>query len=448
MAELPPLHELTAAQAARAIRDGPISPTELVRALLDRAETVDGQVLAWERLDAEGALAAARAAEAGSAGGEPAGPLHGVPIGIKDVFDTAGLRTAASFKPFDGRVPSQDAAVVAHLRASGAIILGKTVATQFAFTDPAKTRNPWSAERTPGGSSSGSGAGVAAREVPMAVGSQTAGSTLRPAAYCGVVGFKPTYGRISLAGAFPLSWSLDHVGIIARTVEDCGLFLAAAQGTFGKTPIDDLPLPNAAGAGRPGPRLALVRDTLDFADASVRANVLEAADQLRAAGAIVAETRLAEPLDLILAAHRIILACEASAAYWSLLERYSDDFGPILASTVRAGRLVPAPDYLQAQRLRRIATSGIESSLEGLDALLLPTATNTAPGRETTGDPSLQVPASLAGLPSCSLPTGLSPDRLPEAIQLVGHRGEDERLLDVAAWCEVHLDPMPAPQIR
>lgn len=448
MAEtIPALHQLTAAQAARAIRARQVSPVELVQALLDRAERVDGEILAWERLDAERALAAAHTLETASARGEPSGPLHGVPIGIKDVFDTAGLRTAASFRPFDQRVPSADAAVVTHLRASGAIILGKTVATQFAFTDPAKTRNPWSADRTPGGSSSGSGAGVAAREMPMAVGSQTAGSTLRPAAYCGVVGFKPTYGRISLAGAFPLSWSLDHVGIIARTVEDCGLFLAAVEGAIATTTIDDLPLPDAAWAGRPGPRLALVRDALDAAEPSVRASVLRVADQLRAAGAIVAEVRFTEPLDLILAMHRIILTCEASAAYWSLLERYPDDFGPILAATVRIGRLIPAPDYLQAQRLRRSATAAIEASIEGVDALLLPTATNVAPGRETTGDPSLQVPASLAGLPSCSLPTGLSPDGLPEAIQLIGRRGQDEHLLDAASWCEAYLDPMPAPPI-
>jgi aspartyl-tRNA(Asn)/glutamyl-tRNA(Gln) amidotransferase subunit A len=220
--ELTALHELTAAQAARLIRDRNLSPVELVEALLARAQAVDGHVRAWETLDGDRALAAARAAEQALANRSASpGPLHGVPFGAKDIFDTAGLRTAAGFGPYRDRVPTRDAEVVARLKHAGAILLGKTVTTQFAFADPPKTRNAWSAERTPGGSSSGSGAGVAAREMPLALGSQTAGSVLRPAAYNGVVGLKPTYGRISKRGVLPLAWSLDHVGVLARSVDDC-----------------------------------------------------------------------------------------------------------------------------------------------------------------------------------------------------------------------------------
>jgi aspartyl-tRNA(Asn)/glutamyl-tRNA(Gln) amidotransferase subunit A len=233
MAEATALHELTAAQAAELIRIRSVSPVELVEALLERVRSIDGQVRAWERLDGERALAAARAAEKALRGHpEGIGPLHGVPFGAKDVLDTAGLRTSAGFAPFEKRLPSRDAEAVARLKRAGAILLGKTVTTQFAVMPPSKTRNPWAEDRTPGGSSSGSGAAVAAREVPLALGTQTNGSVLRPAAYNGVVGLKPTYGRVSKRGVFPVAWSLDHVGVLARSVEDCALFLIAAAGHY------------------------------------------------------------------------------------------------------------------------------------------------------------------------------------------------------------------------
>src|ERR671931_177692 len=195
--------------------------------LLHRAASIDPRVQAWEALDAERALAAAQAAEQLARTDAELPPLHGVPFGAKDIFDSAGLATAAGFRPYGNRTPSVDAEPVARLKRAGAILLGKLVTTQFAFADPSRTRNPWAAERTPGGSRSGSAAGVAAREVPFALGSQTAGSVLRPAAYTGVVGLKPTYGRVSKRGVLPLAWSLDHVGVLARTIDDCGLMFEA-----------------------------------------------------------------------------------------------------------------------------------------------------------------------------------------------------------------------------
>ncbi|MGI9144974.1 MAG: amidase, partial [Chloroflexota bacterium] len=214
------LHELTAAQAARLIRTGEVSPVELVEKLLARASDLDQSVQAWVQLDPERALTAARAAERLATSKAELPPLHGVPFGAKDIYDSAGLATAAGFRPYAMRVPTTDAEPISRLKQAGAILLGKMVTTQFAQADPSRTRNPWSDERTPGGSSSGSAAGVAARLVPIALGSQTAGSILRPAAYNGVVGFKPTYGRVSKMGVFPLAWSLDHVGILSRSVED------------------------------------------------------------------------------------------------------------------------------------------------------------------------------------------------------------------------------------
>src|SRR5438105_6702449 len=216
------LHELTATEAARLIRTLEISPVELMENLLARAADVNPRIQAWARLDGERALAAAHSAEQqlGSSSADDVPPLFGVPFGAKDIFDSAGLVTMAGFKPYSSRVPPTDCEPIARLKKAGAILLGKMVTTQFAFADPSPTRNPWHPERTPGGSSSGSAAGVAVRLIAMALGSQTAGSVLRPAAYNGVVGFKPTFGRVSKRGVLPLAWSLDHVGVLTRSVAD------------------------------------------------------------------------------------------------------------------------------------------------------------------------------------------------------------------------------------
>src|SRR5438105_6994717 len=261
------LHELTATEAARLIRAGDVSPVELVEKLLERAEDVDPRVEAWVTLDGERALAAARQAEQTLRSETDAPPLLGVPFGAKDIFDSADLPTQAGFKPYASRTPGRDAEPIVRLKRAGAILLGKMVTTQFAYADPSRTRNPWNGERTPGGSSSGSAAGVAARLVPMALGSQTAGSVLRPAAYNGVVGFKPTHGRISKRGVFPLAWSLDHVGVLTRSVEDCALFLAAEAG---HDPLDPAsahqPLPAIDLDAEPAPpRLGVVREAMQYA---------------------------------------------------------------------------------------------------------------------------------------------------------------------------------------
>ena len=221
--DLTNLHLLSASEAARLIRDGVISSEQFVEACLARIREVDGQVQAWTFLDPDHALAQARAADEWRLQGRPTGPLHGVPVGVKDIFDTADMPTENGSVLYAGRTPSRDAAAVAMLRAAGAVIMGKTVTTEFAYFSPGKTRNPHNPEHTPGGSSSGSAAAVAAGMVPLALGSQTNGSTIRPAAYCGVIGFKPTHGLISRQGILALSRTLDHVGLFARTIEDIAL---------------------------------------------------------------------------------------------------------------------------------------------------------------------------------------------------------------------------------
>ena len=448
------LEQLTATELARLIRERQVSPVEVVERLVARAQAVDGQVMAWETLDAERALAAARAAEQATSSASTLPPLHGVPFGAKDIFDTAGLRTSAGFRPYANRVPASDAEPVARLKRAGAILLGKMVTTQFAHADPSVTRNPWSAERTPGGSSSGSAAGVAAREVPFALGSQTAGSVLRPAAYNGAIGFKPTFGRISKRGVFPLAWTLDHVGLLARSVEDCAVFLEA---TAGHDPADPLsaaqPLPVIDLSGEPSaPRLGLLSEALRRAAPRVRDHLTSTAERLEQAGARVQEVSLGEPLDLILSVHHVIMQNETAAAHWQLLEQYPGSHAPRLRAYVEVGRLLPGVAYLHAQRLRRRIRAAIARALTSVDALLLPTATDVAPTRETTGDPSLQAPFSLVGFPSLSLPSGVldlesEGLRLPLAIQLVGAAWDEGRLLGVAQWCQAQLPPMPAPPL-
>src|SRR5437870_11205939 len=221
---------LDAREAADAIRTGAVSPVELVEACLARIRALDGALEAWAHVDADGALAVAREREAEARAGRLRGPLHGVPVGVKDIFDVAGMPTTGGARPFAHTRPTADAAAVARIRAAGAIVLGKTATTEFAYRDPAPTRNPWNPGHTPGGSSAGSGAAVAARMIPLATGSQTVGSVLRPAAYNGVVGVKATHGLIPVDGVIPLAWSFDHVGVFARSVDDAAIMLGVLAG--------------------------------------------------------------------------------------------------------------------------------------------------------------------------------------------------------------------------
>jgi Asp-tRNA(Asn)/Glu-tRNA(Gln) amidotransferase A subunit family amidase len=440
------LHELTASEAARSIRERQISPVELIEALLQRASTIDPRVQAWVRLDAERALAAAREAEKQVTSGAELGQLHGVPFGAKDIFDTADLVTSAGFSPYASRTPAQDAESIARLKAAGAILLGKLVTTQFAYSDPSRTRNPWNDDSTPGGSSSGSAAGVAARLVPLAFGSQTAGSVLRPAAYNGVVGFKPTYGRVSKRGVLPLAWSLDHVGLLARSVQDCQVALSAIAGYDASDPHSAATQPPFVAQPPPSapPRLGLVREALEHASPRLREHVLAVASGFEQAGAHVREVSFGEPLRLILAVHHVIMQTETAAAHWQLIEQYPGAHQPRLRGYVETGRLLPGVSYLHAQRLRRRIRKSMRNCLSAVDALLLPTAVDVAPGRETTGDPSLQAPFSLVGFPSISLPSGVA-DGLPLAIQLAAAPWQEAELLGAATWCEAQLSPMPAP---
>jgi aspartyl-tRNA(Asn)/glutamyl-tRNA(Gln) amidotransferase subunit A len=440
------LHELTATAARAAMHAGRLSPVALVEALLERIAAREPQVQAWVRVDAEGARAAARAAEAAWRAGT-AGPLTGLPVGIKDIYLTAGMPTSATFAPLRDYDPGYDATAVARLRAAGAIVLGKTETTQFALLDPTRTRNPWNLERTPGGSSSGSAAAVADRMVPVALGSQTVGSVLRPAAYCGVFGFKPSYGRISRYGILPLAYTLDHPGILARSVADVALIYALIAGP---DPRDPTTLrrgrPSAAVAlDGPSPRIVVLEDIVGIATPDVAAHFGATVERLAAAGARVRRARLPLPFDTLRAVLHVILQVEAAAVHAQLLARHREHYAPKLRGFVEVGTTIPGYAYIHAQRLRRRIAERVRPLLRSGELFATPTASNVAPDLSTTGDNSFQGPWSLLGWPSISLPSGISAERLPLALQLVGAPFREDTVLQGAQWCAERLGYVEAP---
>jgi Asp-tRNA(Asn)/Glu-tRNA(Gln) amidotransferase A subunit family amidase len=433
------LHDLTASEAADLIRRREISSLELVEALLARIERVESALRSFVTVDAQGACAAAKAADAALAAGQRTGALHGVPFAAKDIYDAEGLPTTAGYPPLAKNVAKADAFTVARMKAAGAVLIGKMVTTQFAAGDPSPTRNPWRADRTPGGSSSGSAAAVAARLVPIALGTQTGGSILRPAAYNGVVGLKPTYGRVSRRGIVPLSWTLDHAGPIVRSVEDAALVLGVLAG---HDPLDPRSLqadpfdPGAARVALPRPRLGLLVDFVDRAEASVRAHLREVVAHLRDSGVAVTEVRLRSSFDLYAAVHRLTMQAEAGTVHAGWIARGRQHYSLRIRAEAMVGQLVPSWAYLQSQRVRRRLAAETSEHAAEFDTFLLPTASNLAPSPETTGDPSFQSPWSLIGWPSISLPSGISSDGLAFGVQLVARRLDEVTLLRAARRVE------------
>src|SRR2546428_1633219 len=430
------LSALGVREAAAAIRAGALSPVELVDACLARIRGLADRLTAWSVVDADGARATARERQREARAGRLRGPLHGVPVGVKDIFDVAGLPTTGGARPFAHTRPSVDATAVTRLRAAGAIVLGKTVTTEFAYRDPAPTRNPWNLAHTPGGSSAGSAAALGARMAPLALGSQTVGSVLRPAAYCGVVGFKGTHGLVPVAGVIPLAWSLDHVGILARSVADVALAMSVLSGK-------DLE-PTVVGA----PRLALAPELLGRASREVAAHVEAVADACARAGATVSKVELPATFRGLHAAGLTVLEAEAAAYHAPSFAKHADDYGSEMRSLIEAGLGHPAAAYIQANRARLAFREDVMPLLMAHDALLCPTAPAPAPaGLGSTGDGSLCAPWSNAGVPAISLPSGIAPSGLPHAIQLVQAAGASARLLGVAAWCERVLGFSQAPVV-
>lgn len=411
-----------------------------VEACLTRIERLEALLGAWVFVDRAGALEAARALEADARAGWIRGPLHGVPVGLKDIFDVAGMVTTSGAAAFAHRRPDRDSDAAARLRAAGAIILGKTATTEFAYADPAQTRNPWNREHTPGGSSSGSAAAVAARMIPAALGSQTIGSTLRPAAYCGIVGLKATHGLISAGGVTPLAWSLDHVGIFARSVDDAALLLAVLADRHEA----------ARPPGERAPRLGIPRALFaDKASAAVNTHLDAVVESLRADGAAIEEVTPPAAAGGVHDAGALVLRVEAAAYHAPTFAAHAASYRPRIRALVEAGLPVPAVDYVAAQQARARFREVMRPVFERFDALLMPVAPSPAPrGLDSTGDPVLCAPWSFGGFPAIALPSGLSESGLPLAIQLISGAHQEERLLDVARWCEARLGFAAAPPLQ
>jgi len=437
--ELTNLHSLSASEAARLIHDGIISSEQLIDACLERIREVDDRVQAWAFLDADYARTQARAADERRLSGQPIGALHGVPIAIKDIFDTADMPTEYGSPIYAGRTPSRDATVVSRLRAAGAVILGKTVTTEFAYFSPGKTRNPQNFEHTPGGSSSGSAAAVGAEMVPLAIGSQTNGSTIRPAAYCGVVGFKPTHGLISRHRVFALSRALDHVGLFARSIDDIALLAEQLVGHDESDP-DTKPqarIPfSAIVAEEPPlqPMFAFIKTPMwERADEDTREGFGEIVEQL---GTQVEEVDLFPSAEKAWQWHQTIMSAEMATNLEREWEKSADRLSEQLRSFIERGREVRAVDYQRALRqIRPMHESFVELFEQRYDAILTPSAPSAAPkGLAATGDPSFCTLWTLCGMPCVTLPLLESSDRMPIGVQLVGARNGDAKLLRTARW--------------
>jgi Asp-tRNA(Asn)/Glu-tRNA(Gln) amidotransferase A subunit family amidase len=435
---------LSAAGAAREIRDGRLTSEELVQACLERIRALEPKVQAWAFLDEEHALAQARAADERKGSGEPIGPLHGVPVGVKDIFDTGDMPTENGTVLHRGRTPREDAAAVKSLRAAGAVILGKTVTTECAYFSPGKTRNPHDPEHTPGGSSSGSAAAVAAGMVPLALGSQTAGSIIRPASFCGVYGYKPTHGLIPRTGVLQLSRTLDHVGFFSRDVEDLALLAEVLQGYDEGDPDTRLrariPFSELAAEEPPIPPLLAFVKTPHWERTDP--DTKEAYGELiEALGERVEEVELFPSAQELWDWQRTIMAAEMAANLEPLWSAGKERLSPQLRELMERGREVRAIDHQRALRgLEPVRASFDELFMERYDAILTAPALGTAPrGLGATGDPVFCVPWTLLGMPAITLPLMRGANGLPLGAQLVGRRGFDARLMRTARWLVAKL---------
>jgi Asp-tRNA(Asn)/Glu-tRNA(Gln) amidotransferase A subunit family amidase len=444
--ELTNLHGLSASEAARLIRDGIITSVQLVQACLARIRDVDPDVQAWTFLDPEYVLAQARGRDELRLSGQPIGALHGVPVGIKDIIDTADMPTENGSPLHAGRTPGRDATVVALLRGAGAVIMGKTVTTEFATRHPGKTRNPHDPAHTPGGSSSGSAAAVAAGMVPLALGSQTGGSTIRPASYCGVYGLKPTHGLISRHGMFQLSRTVDHVGLFARAIEDLALLMeelvAGDEADPDTRARPRVPYRAIAAEEPPLPPMFGFMKTphWDRVDADAKAAFAELIEHL---GDRVEEVELSAATADAWQWHEAISGAEMALNLRREWEAESDGLSAALRARLARGRSVSAVEYLAARsHVPALIASFAELFEQRYDAILTPPAFGTAPaGLDSTGDPAMCSLWTLCGMPALNVPLMQGANGLPLGVQLVGPRHGDARLLRTARWLVGSLSP-------
>ncbi len=429
---------ISATEAAAAIRAGKITSEELVRASLDHIAAIEERIDAWAYLDRDHALKQASVADLALQAGNALGPLHGVPVGVKDIFDTKDMPTEDGTVLHAGRQPQEDAAAVALLREAGAIILGKTVTTELAVFAPAKTKNPHDPERTPGGSSSGSAAAVAAFMVPLAIGTQTNGSIIRPASFCGVYGYKPSYGLISRHRVLQQSRPLDQAGVFARTIEDAALIAEQIMAFDDRDPDTRLrarPTLIETVAEEPPvqPRLAFVKTPVwNQADKDTKEAFAELVAHL---GEDVGEVELPDVFNDVVAQHRTIMEADLAGSFEREYERGKDKLSSILREMIERGQKVTAVDYNRAVSRIPVLNRALDKVFDWYDAILTPAATGEAPvGLESTGSPIFCTIWTLCGMPAISLPILQGSQGMPMGVQMVGPKGDDARLLRTARW--------------
>lgn len=428
---------------SRAVAERQRTCVDVLEGCLARIEEWEPKLEAWVSLDRDGARNQAQQLDDELASGKNRGPLHGIPVGIKDIIDAAGFPTACGSDLWAHRLAYSDAPLVARLRAAGAIILGKTVTTQYAWVDPPLTRNPWNLDRTPGGSSSGSAAAVATGMCVAAIGSQTGGSIIRPASFCGVFGYKPTHGRVAVEGILPFAPSLDHPGPLARSVADLAILYDAIgpQGAGWYTLLAG----SRRGASRP-PAIGIPRAYLEpRADAEMVQGLNRAIDALREAGAEMRDISLSPAFDDAQRNHRTIMASEAACGHYERFHAHPEDYQPRISELIREGLATPAPEYLRCRSHQQALKEALPSifRVNAIDALLTPATIGAAPDRSTTGDPIFNSPWSYTGSPALSIPFGFTKDGMPLALQLVGEPDKEFALFKAALWCEAVLRDTP-----
>ncbi len=454
MAATEPLHTLSIAEAGARLRAGTLTSTALTRDALARIAAIDGALDSFLLVTTERALADAAAADADFKAGIDKGPLHGIPYGLKDIYDTAGIRTTCHSKLRVDNVPSADSVVAARLKDGGGVLLGKLATHEFAIGGPSfdlpfpPARNPWNRDHIPGGSSSGSGAAVAAGLCRMAMGSDTGGSIRGPAAYCGIVGLKPTYGLVSRRGVFPLSYTLDHCGPLARTVEDCALTMQVIAAYDSHDPASaDVAAPDFTRGldwGVHGLKIAVPRHfyaKTDGISPETVAAIDSAAETLAKHGAKVEEITLPD-YDLFNACGRIILNSEAYAIHEQDLQTRPLDYGRMGHTRLIMGAFISAADLMQALRVRRELVAGLNAVLQRYDAVITASSLAQAPRFSDYREgypvawPVQTMPFNVTGHPAMSVPTGFSKEGLPLSMQIVGRPFDEPMVLRIGAALE------------
>ncbi len=429
------MQSLRILDAAARLREGTLQPVDLVDECLRTIDRREPAIHAWVQLDRDGAMTAAEQLGREAAAGHWRGVLHGIPIGVKDIIDVAGLPTRAGSPLRAGHIARRDADAVGKLRRHGAIILGKTVTTQFACFDPAATVNPHAVDRTPGGSSSGSAAALACDMCLAALGSQTGGSIIRPAAYCGVCGLKPTLDAWSTQGVVPVSFHLDHIGPMGRDVSDLACMWSSDRA------VADVRAFVEEDAATTPPRLVVPESFLSSqVSDEVKTVVNACVAQLARHGAEIRSEVFPGDLTEVLAMHRRIMAVEAAEYHRQVFADNPDAFAPNVAELINEGLRVSSVDYAAALKHRRDFTRTLARRLEAETVWLTPATTTTAPPRASTGNPAFNSPWSYCGFPTLCFPCGMDSSHLPVGIQLIGPPHSETTLLQAGLWCERTLE--------